>query len=284
MRSPLYNSFLQSLLVRLYGRVSSRLDLNAGLLGRAYIRAYLAYKTFLDRTIVATARRLAQPGTLVIDVGANIGFFSLAMMPARDVDVLAFEPDPRNCAQLKRLSSDPKTAGRIHTVAAALSDHTGSAELFLSDLAPTDHKLFNTRSSTSIPVQCYRLDDFLALHPAYNARPIALIKIDVQGAELMVLRGMIATLERHHYPPILVEYAPTELSAAGTGGAAFFEAFANIGYQPHTIPDMLSRDPAYFSSLGAAYTDLVMLALPPKAPRRDAGPGGTDNTGADTPA
>jgi FkbM family methyltransferase len=256
----LYNSLAQSLLIGLYRAIAARVDLSSGALGWLYASAYFAYKRFQDRNIVRVTRKLIQPGTLVIDVGANIGFFSIAMQQLADVTVLAFEPAPDNFRQLTEVLTTRGNAGRIYPFQLALSDRTGKALLHLSDFAPTDHKLIDSRSSTTVEIATTTLDDFLGLHPEFAGFPVSLIKIDVQGAELLVLHGMVRTLEINHRPPILVEYAPGDLALAGISPQEFFAAFEKLGYRPHSIPQLSPCSPeSLIENTRAAYTDLVML-------------------------
>src|SRR6266566_5793525 len=176
MSDRLYNSFAQALLVRLYKLVASHINLSSGVCGRLYASAYLTYKHFQDHSSIQAAQKLVQPGTLVIDVGANIGFFSLAMHRVTDITILAFEPAPDNFRQLTAVLRTRDTTKRIHPFQLAVSDNNGTALLHLSDLAPTDHKLIPSRYSASVKIETVRLDDFLTQHPEFSSLPISLVK------------------------------------------------------------------------------------------------------------
>ncbi len=262
MSNRLYNSVFESLLVRLHQAVAPRLDLTTGLFGWLYVTAYFAYKRVHDRTLIKVAKQLIKPETLVIDIGANIGFFSFAIVDTnRPVTILAFEPAPDNIRRLNALVTVRAAQQCVFPYPIALSDRAGTATLYLSDFAPTDHKLIPSRSSQSVEVPTLPLDDFIVSHPQFSALPISLIKIDVQGAELLVLHGMVRTLEANHYPPILVEYAPNDLAAAHVTPKDFFAAFAALGYQPHSIPTLAPLSPdTLIETLPGAYADLLMLS------------------------
>lgn len=260
MPEKLFNSPAQHLLVSIHKFLSPRLNLHGGLLGKAYRRLYFSYKNIVDRHLIAAALKLAKPGTHVIDVGANIGFFSVALARRAEVSLLAFEPDRQNFQSLGWVAAESRLGSRIHPYMLALSDTTGTGSLYLSDLAPTDHKLINSRSSKAVEIAMTRLDDFFARHADLAKTPVSLIKIDVQGAELLVLRGMLQTLGSNHYPPILVEYSPDDLEHAGVTPKEFFVAFEALGYHPHVLPDLSPRHPDWFiNNTRGAYADLAMV-------------------------
>lgn len=260
MPEKLFNSAAQNLLVSIHRLLSARLNLNHGMFGKAYRRAYFSYKRRIDKHLVSAARQLAKPGTNIIDVGANIGFFSVALARRADVTVLAFEPDRQNYQNLTRVAMEFDLDARIHPFMIALSDTTGIGSLYLSDLAPTDHKLINSRSSRAVDIEVIRLDDFFVQHAELAETPVSLIKIDVQGAELLVLRGMPQTLRINDYPPILVEYSPDDLAHAGATPEEFFGAFEKLGYRPHSLPELSPRHPSWFiDQMSGAYSDLAMI-------------------------
>lgn len=262
MSERLYNSVFESILVRFHRLITRRQGLLARQLNRLYPTAYFAYKRFHDRNLIAAMKSLIKPGTLVLDIGANIGFFSFAATNADDsCTVLAFEPAPDNFHQFTALIAARHGHKRVFPYQIALSDSTGKTLLHLSDLAPTDHKLFPSRSSRAVEVAKIKLDDFMDQHREWQNIPVSFIKMDVQGAELLVLRGMQRVLKANAYPPILTEFAPADLASAGVTPAQFFDEFFSIGYQPHSIRTLAPLTvESLASTLHGAYTDVVMLS------------------------
>lgn len=251
---------LERALLRAQSAVGRHVDLERGRFAGLHRRAYFLYKALKDRALVREARALAAPGGLVIDVGANIGFFACALARREDLHVLAFEPEATNFARLLDAARSSGVASRVLAFRVALSDTTGVARLHLSTLAPTDHKLVATRSEESVEVETARLDDFLAARPELAGRPVVLVKVDVQGAELLVLEGMRGTLAAHGLPPILVEFAPDDLRAAGVTPERFFDAFARLGYRPRRLGDSAPVEAARLVAETRDYVDLVMEA------------------------
>ena len=152
----------------------------------------------------------------VLDVGANRGQF--ALIAARrwpEARLVCFEPLPHARAVLERVLRRHR---RFDVVDAALSDHKGMAQLHVagaddsSSLLPITQLQVETFPGTeevsTLQVRTLRLDEEVA--PGTIDRP-ALLKIDVQGAELSVLRGAVGLLP--DLDAILVESSFAELYA-----------------------------------------------------------------------
>jgi len=133
------------------------------------------------------------------DVGANIGVFSFMYAAAYpESRVLSFEPDKRNLECLRRTMAAWKL-GSHRLIAAAVSDRAGSAEFAVDRISGAtgtlvmDHSTFNERNynvkGMTEMVELVRLDDF------EEGEPPGLIKIDVEGAEVGVLKGAAKMLE-----------------------------------------------------------------------------------------
>ncbi len=169
---------------------------------------------------------LLRPGDLVLDVGANVGF--LTVIAARLVGpagrVVAFEPVPANARQVRRNARLNRLAN-IDVEELAVGDRTGRARLVLARFAggaaleeagapPDDRGVLEVAITT--------LDDWLAA----RGRPSpALVKIDVEGGEPAVLRGLVGTLARAR-PVLLVEVddaTPAGADAKAAACAAFCE-------------------------------------------------------------
>jgi FkbM family methyltransferase len=133
------------------------------------------------------------------DVGANIGMFSLLYANAHpDCPLLSFEPDRRNLECLRRTMSVWNLASH-KLIPAAVSDHTGKAAFSVDRLSGATGTLvlerstfneqqYNVKGQTET-VDLVRLDNF------YLPNAPGLIKIDVEGAEVAVLRGGARVLE-----------------------------------------------------------------------------------------
>jgi len=146
-------------------------------------------------------------GDLVVDVGANHGF-AACYFAARGARVIAFEPDPATYALLVENVATNGLADRIHSVAQAVADRDGTAELRRSpDLGggmSTIHDRFAASGlfaiTDTVPVQT-------ATVGGLGLGPIRLLKLDCEGSELDILRSLDrALLDR--IDSLAIEYHP----------------------------------------------------------------------------
>ena len=143
-------------------------------------------------------RNSLAPGDVFVDVGANIGYFTV--LAARIVGdggrVVAFEPHPEALGILRAAVKVNQVSHIVEVVEAAVAATAGTTVLFLSgdpvlstldpDRSPArDHFTFDR----SIPVPQVSVDEWFAAHPELATR-VAAIKIDVEGTEADVLAGM----------------------------------------------------------------------------------------------
>lgn len=141
-----------------------------------------------ERELQRFLRDTLRPGDVFYDVGAHHGFFSLAAARL-GASVYAFEPVEAN---LRRLQRNIELNGAdVEVVAAAVSDAAGRLGLARGKSSA------QWRTEPGDEVTSVTLDDFARNHPAPRV-----VKIDVEGAELRVLRGAERLLREHR--PILV--------------------------------------------------------------------------------
>jgi FkbM family methyltransferase len=183
----------------------------------AYLRYFHAqpYEPELTAFIVKDVR----PGSVFVDVGANIGLFTLlaARCASPGGRVLAFEPHPDARARMQHLLALNGLTEVVTVSGAALSDRSAAAaplflssESVLSTLDPAAAPLGDAHPfRTSVEVPLSSLDDWLeASGPAWTGTPIDVMKIDVEGTEERVLRGMVRTLARNPSLRIVCETTP----------------------------------------------------------------------------
>jgi FkbM family methyltransferase len=224
------------------------------------------FRQGVEPDIQHVCTRLVREGMIVMDVGANIGF--LTRQFCRQVGprgrVFAFEPDPLNFQYLEFNTRSCMNLERVHC---AISDNHEPALLHLNSFSGTGNSLLNkTYSTQSISVPCISLDEFLNKNgnPAVN-----LIKIDVEGAELNVLRGMRQTMSRLPGLIMIIEYCPKNLNGSGVEPRAVYDEIAANGFHMQSIcPDGSTQDVSGFTGLNSmlnvdGYTNLLCTRSKP---------------------
>lgn len=182
-------------------------------------RSYEPHITrFFEQTI--------KPGNCVIDIGANIGYFTLcaAFLTGPEGKVYSFEPYSENVKLLylsQQLNSFKNIIIFPIAVAAkeglCLFDNSGSNG-FIRDIEPQLNRVLN-----STPVYMTTLDNSLP-----PEQKVDLIKIDTEGAEFLALKGG-AELLRKHLPIIVSEFSPEALEAtSGVSAENYLDMFLNI--------------------------------------------------------
>jgi FkbM family methyltransferase len=146
---------------------------------------------FWESQTTALFRRELKEGMVVLDVGANIGYFSLlaATLVGATGKVFAFEPGKGYSALIQK-STDANGFKNVTVVKKAVLDRTGKIRLRLSPSAPF----------TKISAVC--LDDYFADFTG----SVDLIKIDVDGSEGTAIAGMMQLLKRNPSVKLIVEY------------------------------------------------------------------------------
>lgn len=146
--------------------------------------------------LAACLTRTLQPGDTFVDAGANHGYFSLlaAKLVGPSGRVIAFEPHGEARERLRRHLEVNGLQGRVEVHPVALSDRSGVAQMHqshhnaLASLVPEQSPVRHlVVFGTPFEVPTVRFDEWRAQHAS---GPIRLMKIDVEGAELMVLNGM----------------------------------------------------------------------------------------------
>lgn len=183
---------------------------------------------------------LLQPGDVFVDVGANLGYFTIlaAARVGEHGRVFAFEPDPDNFALLQANCLANGFDQRVCAVRGALADYDGHGTLYLSEDNLGDHQVFDasgTRRSHSISL--LNGGDYLDS----MATGVDLLKVDTQGSEYAVMTGLMPYLRKLEAPPqIIVELTPLSLRQAGASGRELIDCLAQLR-QPFWIVDHIEH-------------------------------------------
>jgi FkbM family methyltransferase len=187
--------------------------------------------------VMVALQNLCSPGETMWDIGANYGYMSLWVNHCfgDSVSVVAFEPSPTVLPFL-RANLLENEAESIEVVDKACSDRAGSVEFFFSaenswnaTLVEEFAEQHGETQHTS--VEATTIDELVGEPPAPHV-----VKIDVEGAELMVIEGGKKFFAAHR-PALVVEFNPTAIADAGLTGEEFLDEFRALGYTPHLMKD-----------------------------------------------
>jgi len=202
-----------------------------------------------ERAVQTVLCELLRPGDVMLDIGANFGLHTLyaARLVGPQGRVYAFEPVPRNVELLTRNADLSGVANQVIVVEKAVSN---SSEPFLEMHVPADAVAVTaslrpvSAKISSQRVGNIRLDDF-----AFDEEhPLRAVKIDVEGAELDVLRSGERLLRRER-PVLLIEIHGYALPAFGASVEAVRDFLAALGYREQLLEMTQSRGADYFQSL-----------------------------------
>jgi FkbM family methyltransferase len=176
-------------------------------------------------------KRLIEPDTNCIDIGCHFGSMLSGMMSRAPKGLhLAFEPTPLKAAFLRRKFPE------VDVQEVALSDSEGTVTFWLNESSSGFNGLRQHGSGhfRSITVRQCRLDDVVP-----DGRRFGFVKIDVEGAELLVLRGAPELLRRDR-PALLFECGPDGPTAFGFETADLHRELLGLGYVVHTTQGWLA--------------------------------------------
>jgi FkbM family methyltransferase len=236
--------------------------LNDAFVGSGIIR-YKSYEANVTREV----RSLLKPGHVFIDIGANIGYFTLlaATLVGPQGKVLAFEPNEDNCDLLKT-SVRENGFENIEIYPYAVSECEQSLELVVAAPHSTG-QVCDLAPGASTPAPGFRVVRAVALDDMLTDRErINVVKMDIDGAEPRALWGMERLIRRHR-PVMLVEFAPDFLlSISQVTPETFLDQLAGYGYDLVVLdrssdakltPQSKEEMMAIYARSGTKHIDLV---------------------------
>src|ERR1700730_4340855 len=155
----MFQNLIRNAAVRLFG-LAARLGVHRlPMFERVFLALYAAYKHHFEAGPVKRLQEFVPTGSVVIDVGANVGFFALrfAQWVGAGGEVIAIEPEDRNSQALVAALKREGLFDRVRALKAVAAATAGPTFLEINQLHPADHKL--SRDGTGIAVDAVRLDD-----------------------------------------------------------------------------------------------------------------------------
>ena len=182
-----------------------------------YYEKRLSARTLVDEEELELLPRLVKRGDAALDIGANLGAYTLLLHelvgPTGTVD--ACEPVPRSFRLLVHNCHKLAQHKNITFHEVAVGEREGETSFYLPVEGKTRHPNYyvgglvqRSEQADTFPVRVVSLDDWTAI----AARPIGFVKIDVEGAEVQLLRGALQFLAARR-PSVVCEIAPANVES-----------------------------------------------------------------------
>ncbi|MPZ07157.1 MAG: FkbM family methyltransferase [Nitrososphaeraceae archaeon] len=196
-----------------------------------------------EATETSIIKALVKRGDFVVDMGANIGYYTLllARLVGPNGNVSAFEPSPTNCEILKK-NVEINGYRNVEINQKAISDKSGKARLHLS-VNPADNRIRRDHpesgegKSDYVDVETVSLDD----HFSTRDKSINFIKMDIQGGEYSAVLGMQRVLANNKNIKIMAEFSPKLLYEFGARPSDFLHILQQKGFLIYCFDEKSSK-------------------------------------------
>ena len=194
----------------------------------------IAFTGVYELTLTQRVVELARIGGTMVEVGANLGYFTLLWTATNPANTcVAFEPSPRNIEVLKRNVARNGLASRVEIVPCAAGASRGRVRF---DIGPEDQTGWGGftahQGPRTIDVEVVRIDEFIGPTVA-----IDLLKIDTEGADTWALEGCAALLKARRVGEIRYEQNKPRMQALGVPLTAAEQYLASCGYRAEPQSD-----------------------------------------------
>jgi len=191
-----------------------------------YKPLYFAYKHIADSKKIKELRRLVKSKMVILDIGANIGFYSVlfAKLVGEQGKVIAFEPEDNNFAHLV---GNVRRFSHVEVHNMAVGEASGKLRFYRSKCCNVDGRMYDPEGDrASTLIECVSIDD------CFNTgQSVDVVKIDIQGYEYYALKGMRRTIQTSDNIVILGELWPYAMKLAGVEPQVFLDLMNEYGLE-----------------------------------------------------
>lgn len=215
---------IQNTLLNSYKIISKSSFFQTSIAQSLFLKSYFLYKKYIEDAFNSFFK-LHKDKIIsghFLDVGANIGYTStvFAQFINSKFQVHAFEPEIENIAHLKKIIASKKNYSNIIVNGCACGEKSGVITLWKNRDHHADNRIVTEafKNTLNNEKECYEvsiiaLDDYALSNNILNS--ISFVKIDVQGFELPVLKGMVKIIEQNPKLVLAFEYSPGQMKDLG---------------------------------------------------------------------
>jgi len=210
-----------------YGRkMKFRCDPNS------YFEWLIYMKGCYDFGITRLLPRLLRPGSYAVDVGANVGAYTLLMAECVGAKgrVAFFEPNPEVFKRLLYNLELNQLSSRVEGNPIALSSTAGTAKLYLPSVECRNRGVASMRAYSEVHDQAIEVDMDVLDHALHSWPRLDFLKVDAEGHDAAVLKGSSEMIERF-LPSLLFEYNPEAWPDSTSGWEEPHDWLSGLGYK-----------------------------------------------------
>ena len=197
-----------------------------------YKPMYKLFKNKQDAFEIELLKKHIKQNDIVLDIGANIGFYAtiLSDIVGEKGLVHCFEPDSKNFEHLKKTTADFKN---IKINNKAVGPKTEKLKIYTSKNLNVDHRTYKPEEyDKEIEIDAVSIDDHLAADPKVD-----FIKMDIQGFEIQAIQGMQTILDKNKDIKLISEFWPYGLKKAGSSVTEYFNFLQSKGFTCYLLEE-----------------------------------------------
>jgi FkbM family methyltransferase len=200
-----------------------------------YKPLYTGFKNRQDAFEIRLLQQHIRPGDVVLDIGANIGYYALILsrLVGKRGRVHCFEPDLQN---FRHLDDATSAIGNVFINNKAVGSRTESLKIYTSNTLNVDHRTYKPDVyDRELEIQAVSIDDYVQKHITEEGGRVDFIKMDIQGFEMEAVRGMQELLKQNADIKLISEFWPYGLRKAGHSALEYFRFLSDLGFHCYLL-------------------------------------------------
>ncbi len=201
-----------------------------------HIQQQLFWYGYYEKPLADMIKKILQPGNVFLDIGANIGYFSLLAANSEPTSkIISFEP-VKNLFQKLEENVSLNDLKNITTLNVAIGEINGEKELFISAADNLGMSSFQQPENYSGKKENVKIISIDSWFRTARLSKVDLIKLDVEGSELAALKGMQGVLQNFK-PLVIAEINPETLGLFTLTPADIFDYLNKLDFDGYLISE-----------------------------------------------